>query len=139
MDKNLRWLQEDEDDNGDPEEMENQKSSGSKAKDKQNKGKEKQKAKKKKKNMASKDAKSGPVNVKGTSKAKTHGAYAAGDYAQRRKLWIQKRKTNHSMSHAQASAAWNVSRTRERLLADMPLAEKVRRRFVAPNSGTLVC
>ena len=138
MDKNLRWLQEDEDDNGDPEETENQKSSGSKAKDKQNKGKEKQKAKKKK-NMASKDAKSGPVNVKGTSKAKTHGAYAAGDYAQRRKLWIQKRKTNHSMSHAQASAAWNVSRTRERLLADMPLAEKVRRRFVAPNSGTLVC
>ena len=138
MDKNLRWLQEDEDDNGDPEETENQKSSGSKAKDKQNKGKEKQKAKKKK-NMASKDAKSGPVNVKGASKAKTHGAYAAGDYAQRHKLWIQKRKTNHSMSHAQASAAWNVSRTRERLLADMPLAEKVRRRFVAPNSGTLVC
>ena len=61
---------------------------------------------------------------------KQHGAYIAGDYSARRQTWIQKRKDKFHMSHRDACNAWNDSKTRARLLEDMPHAEKVRRRFV---------
>ena len=146
----LRWLQEDEDDDGNVEETENPKSSGSKAKQKQQRAKEKQKDNKKKKQKKEKkgdqDGKSSQDlpevkdngKAKGGQKSKQHGAYVAGDYSQRRKQWIQKRKTEKGMAYKEACAAWNTSRTRERLLADMPHSEKVRRRFVS-KSGAPLC
>ena len=43
--------------------------------------------------------------------------------------------TEQSVSHREASELWNESAERANLLKGMPLAELVRRRFVAPAAG----
>ena len=122
----LRWADEEADGDDPAHDAGSVKGAGKSSKKKQ----AKQATKKK---QASK-AKANQVTVAGAKAnkgpGKQHGAYIAGDYSARRRTWIQKRKDKFAMSHRDACSAWNSSKTRARLLEDMPHAEKVRRRFV---------
>ena len=127
----LRWLQEDEDEEGqvDGDGSSNKKKvEGCSAKVKDAKKVKKGKAAKTK--PPATKAKEVENAKKGNDEDQAETAYQAGDYSQRRKCWIQKRRNNLGMSYRDASAAWNSSKTRERLLQGMSYSEKVRRRFV---------
>ena len=67
--------------------------------------------------------------AKTTSKPSTqHGAYSPGSYAEARKKFIADRR-GQGVSHAAASAAWNISEQRNKLLEGLSPAERKRRRF----------
>ena len=70
--------------------------------------------------------------VKGEKKiaeSKNASVYKAGDFCETFKAYVKDMKAT-GMSHAASLKSWNTSDVRARLLADMPLSEKKKRRFV---------
>ena len=55
-------------------------------------------------------------------------AYVAGEYSQVRLKFIRKRQAS-GWTFKEASAYWNTSKTRAKILENMPPSEKARRRF----------
>ena len=127
-----RWLQADEEDPDDA--VGDEKPKGSSAKKKAA-----QKAVKQKKDKCGKPKASENVATKKASKPSKKGenepacsssAYVPGQYQEKRLKWITKRRKKFQMTFREASTAWNTCLTREKLLENMPHAEKVRRRFI---------
>ena len=67
--------------------------------------------------------------VKGNKKTESNSVYKAGDFMETFKAYVKDMKAT-GMSHAASLKSWNTSDVRTRLLADMPLSEKKKRRFV---------
>ena len=112
-----RWAQDDDED-ADEEEAKDQK-----------KGTKKKKASKKQTKKVHVNKKN-----KGTAKAKAVASsaectYKARNYASARKAFIAKRRKKGA-TYKDASAAWNASEARQKLLAGMSESELKRRRFV---------
>lgn len=93
---------------------------------KKGKGKTKKKKRQPKKGSGGKKLPGGEVSSKSTGK--TFGAYKPGDFNDVYRKFLQREKES-GVSHAEANKAWKGSKERSDLLAEMPEAEKKKRRF----------
>ena len=64
------------------------------------------------------------------------GAYKAGDYCQKRDVFMEKVQKLFKVAYRQASNMWKHSDARKALLKDMSVSELKRRRFIPAGATT---